>query len=166
MFKITKYLAYHFNDFQNSIGEPLIKSRPSLVTDNYLAAKEIQNQNWQYFIERDIEVCKLKEAGSTIKPTKDFLLITLENVAISKKAYETFYVVARSFNLTTSKISVDEQKKIKEDLLSKNFWWEDCMKELDSWIAFYYHFGRFPGSANFTNVPCVNMSGFLKTEMP
>ena len=40
------------------------------------------------------------------------------------------------------------------------------MKELDSWIAFYYHFGRFPGSANFTFVPRVNMPGFLKTEMP
>ena len=40
------------------------------------------------------------------------------------------------------------------------------MKELDSWIAFYYHFGRFPGSGHFTNVPHVNMPGFLKTEMP
>ena len=40
------------------------------------------------------------------------------------------------------------------------------MKELHSWIAFYYHFGRFPGSANFTNLPRVNMPGFLKTEMP
>ena len=39
------------------------------------------------------------------------------------------------------------------------------MKELDSWIVLYYHFGRFPGSANFTNVPRVNMLGFLKTEM-
>ena len=40
------------------------------------------------------------------------------------------------------------------------------MKELDSWIAFYYHFGRFPGSASFANVPRVNMPEFLKTEMP
>ena len=61
---------------------------------------------------------------------------------------------------------VDEQKKIKEDLLSENFWWEDCMKELDSWIAFYYHFGRFLGSAISTNVPRVNMPGFLKPERP
>ena len=111
-FKNTKYLAYHFNDFQNSIGEPRIKIRHSLVTDNYLAAEEIQNQNWQYFIERVIEVCKSKEAGSTIKPTEDFLLTTLENITIAKKAYETFYnVVARSFTLTISKILVDKQKK-------------------------------------------------------
>ena len=36
------------------------------------------------------------------------------------------------------------------------------MKELDSWIAFYY----CSGSANFTNAPRVNMPAFLKTEMP
>ena len=65
-----------------------------------------------------------------------------------------------------SKISVDKQKKIKEDLLSKNYWWKDSMKQLDSWIGFYYHFGRFPGSPNWTNVPHVNMPIFLKTEMP
>ena len=40
------------------------------------------------------------------------------------------------------------------------------MKELDSWIPFYYHYGRFPRSANFTNVSRVDMPGFLKTEIP
>ena len=44
-FKNTKYLAYSFNDFQNSIDEPLIKIRQSVLTDNYLAAEETQNQN-------------------------------------------------------------------------------------------------------------------------
>ena len=32
LLKNTKYLAYYFNDFQNSIGEPFIKIRHSLVT--------------------------------------------------------------------------------------------------------------------------------------
>ena len=167
LFKNTKYLAYRFNDFQNLIDELLIKVRHSVVTDNYLAGEEIQNQNWQYFIERVIEVCKSKEANSTIKPTEEFLLTTLENVTVAKKPYETFYnVVAKNFYTAMSKISVDEQKKIREDLLSKNYWWKDCMKQLNSWIAFYYHFGRFPGSPNWTNVPHVNMPIFLKTEMP
>ena len=48
-FKNTKYLAYRFNDFQNSIGEPLIKVRHSLVTDNYSAAEEIKNQKLVIF---------------------------------------------------------------------------------------------------------------------
>ena len=50
--KSTKYWIYCFNDFQNSIGKPLIKIRHILVTDNYLATEEIQNQDWEYFIER------------------------------------------------------------------------------------------------------------------
>ena len=59
--KNTKYLIYCFNDFQNSIGKPLIKIRHALVTDNYLAAEEIQNQGWEYFIERKIEVCNASQ---------------------------------------------------------------------------------------------------------
>ena len=71
--KNTQYLAYRFNDFQNSIGKRLIKIRHTLVTDNYLAAEEIQNQNWQYFIESVIEVCKSKQIGWTIQPAEEFL---------------------------------------------------------------------------------------------
>ena len=48
------------NNYQNSIGGPLIQIRHSVVTDNYLAAEEFQNENWQYFIQRTIEVCKSK----------------------------------------------------------------------------------------------------------
>ena len=92
LFKNTEYLVYRFNDFQNSIGEPLTKIRHSVVTENFLAAEEIQNQNWKRFIERVIEVCKSKEAGSTIKPTEDILLTTLETVTIARKAYKTFYM--------------------------------------------------------------------------
>ena len=86
------------------------------MTNNYLATEEIQNQNWQYFIERVIEVCESKEAGASIKPTKNFLLTTLENVTIAKKAYQTFLnTVQRNFNLKIRKISIDKQNQIKED---------------------------------------------------
>ena len=64
----TKYLIDRFNDFQNSIGKPLIKIRHTLVTDNYLATEEIQNQDREYFIESVIEVYKSKEIGSSIQP--------------------------------------------------------------------------------------------------
>ena len=105
------------------------------MTDNYLAAEEIQNQIWQYFIARVIEVCKSKEE---IKPNEELLLMTAENTTMAKKAYETFYNIASTnFNLTINKISVDQQNQIKEDLLSKNFWWEHALTNLDSWIAFY-----------------------------
>ena len=73
----TKYLLYHFNDMLKSIGQPMIKIRHSKVTDNYLAAEEIRNQNWQYFIEQVTEVCKSKEIGRTIKKSEDYLLLRL-----------------------------------------------------------------------------------------
>ena len=118
-----------------------MKIRHSVVTGNYLAAEEIQNQNWQYFIERVVEVCKSKEE---IKPNEEFLLTTVENTTIAKKAYETLYNIASTnFSLTINKISVDKQSQIKEDLLSKNFWWEHALTDLDSWIAFYYDFEDF-----------------------
>ena len=103
-FKNTKYLLYRFNDLLESTGQPIILIKHSKVTDDYIAAEEIQNQNWQYFLERVIEVCKSKEIGSTIKKSEDFLLNTVENVTIAKKSYETFYnVVERKFYSTMSK---------------------------------------------------------------
>ena len=45
--KNTKYLVYRFIDMLKSTGQPIIKIRHSKVTDDYLAAEEIQNQYWQ-----------------------------------------------------------------------------------------------------------------------
>ena len=96
--KNTRFLVYRFNDTLKSTGQLMIKIRHSKVTDDYLAAEEIQNQNWQYFIERVIEVCKSKEIGSTMKKSEDFLLTTVENVTMAKESYETLYnVVERNF---------------------------------------------------------------------
>ena len=115
--KNTKYLVYHFNDFRNLISKPLIKIRHTLVKDNYLAAEEIQNQNWQCFIERVIEVCKLKEIGSIIQSDEEFLLSTVENVTLTKKVSDMVYkVVARNFYSTIEKMSVDKKKKLKRIL--------------------------------------------------
>ena len=74
----------------------LIQIRYTLVTDNYLAAEEIQNQDWEYFIERVIEVCKCNKPS--IRPDEEFLLSTIENVTIAKRVYTMIYnVIARNF---------------------------------------------------------------------
>ena len=57
----------------------------SAVIDDYIAAEEIQNQNWQYFIEQVLKVCKDKEIDKTIKKSQDFLPDTAENVTMAKK---------------------------------------------------------------------------------
>ena len=116
-----KTFSLSFNNFQNSIGKPLIRIRNSLVTDNYLATEEIQNQNWQYFIERVKEVCKSKEIDSTIQPDEEFLLSTVENVILTKKLCNMVYnMIARNFYSTILKLSVDEKKKKLRKILLVN----------------------------------------------
>ena len=81
-----------------------------------IAAEEIQNQNWQYFIEQVLEVFKDKEIGKTIRKSQDFLLDTVENVTVAKKSYETFYnIIEQNFYSAMEKISLDEYNIIKED---------------------------------------------------
>ena len=80
-----------------------------------IAAEEIQNQNWQYFIEQVLEVFKDKEIGKTIRKSQDFLLDTVENVTVAKKSYETFYnIIEQNFYSAMEKISLDEYDIIKE----------------------------------------------------
>ena len=65
-----------------------------------------------------------------------------------------------------SKISIDEREELKEDFLSKNFWGENVVVQLDLWLAFYYKFGRVLGSQKLTLIPKVNLPVFLKIDMP
>ena len=42
------------------------KTKDSSVTGDCIAAEEIQNQNWQYFVESVLEISRLNEIGKTI----------------------------------------------------------------------------------------------------
>ena len=63
-------------------------------------------------------------------------------------------------------LSIDEQTEINDDFLRENFWSEDAFSQLDTQIAFYFKFGRFPGSQKLVSIPKVNLPYFLKTDMP
>ena len=63
-------------------------------------------------------------------------------------------------------LSIDEQTEINDDFLRENFWSEDAFSQLDTQIAFYFKFGRFPGSQKLVSVPKVNLHYFLKADMP
>ena len=43
---------------------------------------------------------------------------------------------------------------------------KNVVVQLDSWLAFYYKYVRFPGLQKFVSIPQVNIQIFLKTEMP
>ena len=86
---------------------------------------------------------------------------------MAKRCYQTFYnVIERNFYSTMNKLSVDERDQIKDNFLRENFWWENVVTELDSWIAFYFKHGRFPGSQKLVSTPKVNLPFFLKADMP
>ena len=63
------------------------------------------------------------------------------------------------------KISLDEHGAIKDDFLRENFWGENVVTELDSWIAFYFKHGRFPASQELIAIP-LKTPPFLKTNIP
>ena len=75
-------------------------------------------------------------------------------------------IAQKNLFLTINKSSVDEKNKIAEDLKNKNFYFEHALTDLDSWIAFYYMFGRFTGAEKFTNIPNVTIPIFLQRGMP
>ena len=162
--KNTKFLVYRYNDFRESGGYELIKIRQSLVTDNYLAAEEIQNQDWQYFIEHVLEVCKFNDAN-LIKPGEEFLLSTVENVTVAKRVYSVIFdTVSRNFNLAIQDLGYGRIKDISDDFSIKIYSYRDSLTNLNDWISYYYLYGKFPGLDEFINVPYHKKTYFLKTE--
>ena len=117
--KNVKFLVYRYNDFRALGGDELIKIRHSLVTDNYLAAEEIQNEDWQYFIERVLEVCKFNDSN-LIKPGEKLLLSTIENVTVAKRVHRMIFdTLSRNFNLTVNDLSYGRTKDISDDFSIK-----------------------------------------------
>ena len=53
-FKSSKYLFYRWNDILQESNLEIKKIKHSSITDDYIATEEIQNQNWQYFVESSV----------------------------------------------------------------------------------------------------------------
>ena len=161
--KNSKFLFYHFNDYLKEARLELKQIKHPTVTQDYIAAEEIQNRNWQYFVE---SVLKISEKEKNKQPIKRFQLETLENVTIAKKTYENFYnSVDKSLFLTLNKLPFEDKEKINDDFVRENFDLND-LQTLDSWVAFYYKHGRFPGSQTLIILPQVEIPEFVKTSTP
>ena len=80
--KNSKFLFYHFNDYLQESRRELKKVKHSVVTEDYIAAEEIQNNSWQYFVE---SVLNLSTKPKEKEPIKQFQTDTLENVTIAKQ---------------------------------------------------------------------------------
>ena len=138
-FKNAKYLFYRFNNFLSESNVQIKKIKHSTVTDDFIAAEEIQNQNWQYYIEQVIEFCHNKEIGKTIRtPQSNLLFDTVINITEAKQSYNTFYnTVLQSFHLTIEKLAFEEKEKIREDFERENFSAENLIQDFDHWVSFF-----------------------------
>ena len=86
---------------------------------------------------------------------------------MAKKSCETFCnIIQRNFYTSMGKISLDEHDAIKDDFLRENVWVENVVIDIDSWIAFYFKHGRFPGSQKLITIPQVKTPPFSKTNIP
>ena len=118
-FQNTKFLVYRYNDILLSGGNEIIKIRHSQLTNDYLAAAEIQNQDWQYFIERILEV---STQPNSINPQEAFLKNTIENITVAKKIYKMLFdTIANNFNLIIPDLSAEKIQDISEHFYLKKF---------------------------------------------
>ena len=132
--KNSKCLFYHYNDILQESNLELKKVKHSVVTDDYIAAEEIQNQNCQYFVESALEVCRAQEIGKTIrKPQTNLLIDTVESITIAKKkAYQSLYkYLEQNLYLTVESLFSEEFAEIKDDFNRENFWEKHVVHELD-----------------------------------
>ena len=56
--KNSVFLFCHFNDYLRQINEPMKPVRHSIMANDDTTLEILQNKNWQYFIERILEVCQ------------------------------------------------------------------------------------------------------------
>ena len=148
--KNSKFLFYHFNDYLQQSGRETIKIKHTVVTQDYLAAGKIQDRNWKYFVE---SVLTFSQNATVESNEKSFLLDTKENIEIFKKAYEKLYnQISKNFTGMLNKMPFDLFEKIEDDLIRKKYGKND-LKNLDSWVSFYFKQGRFPGNSDLTILP-------------
>ena len=160
-FQNIKFLVYRYNDILLSGGNEIIKIRHSQLTNDYLAAAEIQNQDWQYFIERILEV---SNQPNSINPQETFLKNTIENITVAKQVYRMmFNTVATNFNLTIPELNSQKIKDISEHFYLKNYSYSQSLTNLDDWVSYYYNYGKFPGSNELISIPYSKNTYFLKT---
>ena len=110
------------------------------MTEDYIAAEQIQDKNWKYFVDSLLSFSQ----NSTDKAyQKNFLLDSRENLVLLKKTYEDLYSqISKNFTNTLLKTPFNLYKEFEKDFLRENYEMED-VKKLDSWVSFYFNMGGF-----------------------
>ena len=115
--KNSKFLFYHFNDYLQQNGDQIKKIKHSVVTQDYIAAEQIQDKNWKYFVE---SLLSFSKNAIDKEYQKSFLLDTQKNLVILKKTDEKLYnQISKQFSTTLNKMLLIYLKKLKMILYEK-----------------------------------------------
>ena len=103
--KDSKFLFYNFTGYFSRINSPLQLIRRTTIADDNYALNVLQDQCWQYFIDRISKVSekkslKLKPLAAAVGINENKLIIdTIDKIDIFKKVYNNFYRTV-IYNLT------------------------------------------------------------------
>ena len=119
--KNSKFLFYHFNHYLRQINEPTKPVHHSVVADDDTTLEILQNKNWQYFIERILEVCQSNNGGELTQliSAKEVKIIenSVENFTVCETLYTNFYYqIASNLSEAIQNLPSDESDKIDKDL--------------------------------------------------
>ena len=114
-------MFYHFNDYLRQINEPTKSVRHSIVADDNTAPEILQIKNWQYFIDRILEVYQSNNNGelTQLVSAKEAKIIenSVENLTICKTLYTYFYnQIAGNLSEVIQNPPSDELDEIDRDL--------------------------------------------------
>ena len=127
--KNSKFLFYYFNDYLAHINEPTKPVRHNEIIDDDFALDIIQNKNWQYFIEKLLEIYQSNNSGTLANNlnVKEIKIIqnSIENITIFKQCCFNFYKQAsQTLGNTITNLPPDELDEIDRDL-QRNFYFVD-----------------------------------------
>ena len=152
--KNSKFLFYHFNDQLQQQNQKVQNVKHTIVTEDFIAAEQIQDRNWKYLVDK---LLSFSENAINSSEKENFLLVTKENLLILKKTHDQLYnQIAKKFYEMLKKMPFDLYSEIENDFLRENYEIDD-VKNLDSWVSFYFKHGRFPGNNDLTILPQTNL---------
>ena len=164
----SKFLFYNFNNIRSGIERKVpYPIKHSEIISNEIGLETIQNYNWQYFIEKIINISnqeKLleREDFKDDEEFEDYLIIekTQQNLKYCKEFYNgVFDDISHFFQRKIHEIPIESIHEMREDLSNYRIYFKDIKKVESSkellkiFSDFYFKTGRFPGSYNLLNVP-------------
>ena len=86
----SKFLFYHFNTFIQAQGKSFLEIRHSVIADDDYALENLQNKNWQYFVETLLFVAS-DQLSEFEESEKYILKKTFDNLNDCKVVYQNVF---------------------------------------------------------------------------